>query len=63
VPGFNTDHRQLGFRQRAEQPLRQRPGFQSNSLKVVGRVPKNLQQRQVRLPPSLPARFCPTFGF
>src|SRR6266576_3662499 len=44
VPGFNADYWQLGFRKCAEQPLRQRSGFQSNSLEVVGRVSKDLQQ-------------------
>src|SRR5437879_1638670 len=44
VPGFNADYWQLGFGQSTEQPLRQRSGFQSNSLEAVGRVPQNLLQ-------------------
>jgi hypothetical protein len=48
VPGFNADHRQLGFGKCAEQPLRQRSGFQSDPLEAVGLVPQNLQQN-VRL--------------
>src|SRR5262252_1035690 len=44
VPGLNTDHRQGCFGKRAEQPLRQRPGFQSNPLEVVGRVRQHRQQ-------------------
>ena len=33
------------FTKRAEQPLRQRPRFQSDPLKAVGRIPHYLQQR------------------
>ena len=43
VPRLNTDHRQLCFRERAKQPLRQRSSFQSNSLEVVVRVLQNRQ--------------------
>src|SRR5260370_30063687 len=46
VPRLNTDHRQARFGKRAVKPLRQRPGFQSNALEVVGGV---LQHRQQRL--------------
>src|ERR1700738_697617 len=46
VPRLNTDHRQARLGKRAVKPLRQRPGFQSNSLQVVGGV---LQHRQQRL--------------
>src|SRR5450830_1183456 len=38
VPRLDTDHRQTRFGKRAVKPLRQRPGFQSNSLEVIGRV-------------------------
>src|ERR1019366_5129912 len=44
VPGFDTDHRYPCFGERAEQPLRQRPGFQSDPLETVNGVPQNLQQ-------------------
>ena len=45
VPRLNTDHRQLCFGQSAEQPLRKWPGFQSNSLEVIGGVLQCRQQR------------------
>src|SRR5476651_1658870 len=38
VPSLDTDHRQPCFGESAEQPLRQRPSFQSNPFKAVGRV-------------------------
>src|SRR6516225_2394157 len=41
---LNTDHRQIGFRERTEQPLRQRSSFQSNPLEAVSRVPQYRQQ-------------------
>jgi hypothetical protein len=44
VPCLNTDHRQVGFRERTEQPLRQRSSFQSDPLEVVGSIPQNRQQ-------------------
>ncbi len=44
VPRLNTDHRQVGFRERAEQPLRQRSSFQSDPLELIGSSPQNLQQ-------------------
>src|ERR1700740_3305234 len=45
VPRLDTDHRQARFGERTEKPLRQRPGFQSNSLEVVGGVVQYRQQR------------------
>src|SRR6185437_11732829 len=45
MPRFNTDHRQLCFGESTEQPLRQRTGFQSNPLEVVGGILQNRQQR------------------
>src|ERR1043165_9894565 len=44
VPRLNTDHRQVGFTKRAEQPLRQRPRFQSDPLKAICRTSQYLQQ-------------------
>jgi hypothetical protein len=44
VPRLDTDHRQTRFGKRAVKPLRQRPGFQSNSLEVIGRVFQHRQQ-------------------
>src|SRR5712671_4484938 len=44
VPRLDTDHWHACFRKPAEQPLRQRPGFQSDPLEAVGGVPQNLQQ-------------------
>src|SRR5260221_2421460 len=44
VPRLDTDHWQACFGKRAEQPLRQRPGFQSDPLEAVDGVPQNLQQ-------------------
>src|SRR5215475_1236420 len=54
MPGLNTDHRQIGFRERTEQPLRQRSSFQSNPLEAISRVPQYRQQslRFARDPPS-----------
>src|SRR5271169_6159952 len=46
MPRLDTDHWQACFGECAEEPLRQRPSFQSNSLEVVGGV---LQHRQQRL--------------
>src|SRR5579863_9530725 len=43
VPRLDTNHRQLGFGESAEQPLRQRSRFQSNPFEAVGGV---LQYRQ-----------------
>src|SRR5260370_34001948 len=45
VPRLNTDHRQARFGKRAAKPLRQRPGFQSNPLEVVGGVFHRRQPR------------------
>src|SRR6188472_1384032 len=45
VPRLDTDRRQACFGQRTEQPLRQWPCFQSNSLEVVGGVLQHRQQR------------------
>ena len=55
VPRLDTDHRQDCFGERAVEPLRQRPGFQSNPLEVVGRVLQHRQQsirlaRHLRFP-------------
>src|SRR6516165_4835084 len=44
VPRLDTDHQQACFGESAEQPLRQRPGFQSDPPAAVGRVTQNLQQ-------------------
>src|ERR1700686_2211196 len=44
VSRLDTDHRQTCFGKRAEKPLRQRPGLQSDPLEAVDRVPQNLQQ-------------------
>src|SRR5512139_2221156 len=44
VPRLDTYHRQVCFAERAEQPLRQWPGFQSNPLEVIGIVLQHLQQ-------------------
>src|SRR5476651_2597865 len=44
VPSLDTDHRQACFSESAEQPLRQRPSFQSNPFKAVGRVLQHRQQ-------------------
>src|SRR6516164_524753 len=44
VSCLDTDHRQIGFRERTEQPLRQRSSFQSNPLEAVGRIPQNREQ-------------------
>src|SRR5262249_16565997 len=44
VPRLDTDHWQARFAESAEKPLRQRPSFQSNSLKVVGGIHEHLQQ-------------------
>jgi hypothetical protein len=45
VPRLDTDHWQACFRESAEKPLRQRPGFQPNPLEVVARVRQRCQQR------------------
>src|SRR5258705_4395187 len=52
VSRLYTDHWWPCFGQSTEQPLRQRSGFQSNSLEAIGRVPKNLQ-KSLRLAPYL----------
>jgi hypothetical protein len=44
VPRLDTDHRQACLGESAEQPLRRRPGFQSDALEAVGRLPQNLHQ-------------------
>ena len=44
VPRLDTDHWQACFGQSTEQPLRQRPGFQSNPLEVIGGVLQHSQQ-------------------
>jgi hypothetical protein len=41
MPRLNTDHRQVGFGKRTEQPLRQRSSFQSDPLEVIGSIPQN----------------------
>ena len=38
VPRLDADHRQARFGKYAEQPLRQRPGFQPNPLELAGGV-------------------------
>src|SRR5215470_9000430 len=55
VSRLNTDHRQACFSESAEQPLRQWPSFQSNSLEVVGGVRQHRQEsvrftRQLHFP-------------
>src|SRR4249919_773258 len=59
MPRFDTDHRQVRIGQRAVKPLRQRPGFQSNSLEVVGGALQHRQQcfrlaRYLHFPNDLP---------
>ena len=44
VPGFYTDHRQGCFRESTEQPLRQRPGFQSDPLEAVVGFPRTFKR-------------------
>src|ERR1700693_1636315 len=44
MPRLNTNHRQARFRESAEKPLRQRPGFQPDPLEVVGGVLQHSQQ-------------------
>src|SRR5271169_4231387 len=44
VPRLDTNHRQACFGESAEQPLRQRPCFQSDPLETVNWVSQNLQQ-------------------
>ena len=44
VPRLDTDHRQICFGERTEEPLRQRSSFQSNPLEAVSRVPQYRQQ-------------------
>jgi len=48
VPRFNADHRHAYFGERTEQPLRQRPRFQSNPVEAVGVALQHFQQ-SVRL--------------
>src|SRR5512143_587202 len=45
VPRLDTDHRQVCFAERAEQPLRQWPGFQNKTLEMIGNVLQHLEQR------------------
>src|SRR6478752_816200 len=44
VPRLDADHRQASFRESAEQPLRQRAGFQSDPLEAVSWVRQHRQQ-------------------
>src|ERR1700676_4499580 len=44
VPRLDTDHWQACFGTRAAKPLRWGPGFQSDPVEAVDRVPQNLQQ-------------------
>ena len=44
VPRLNADRRQARLGENAQQPLRQRPSFQSNSLEVVGRALQHRRQ-------------------
>src|SRR2546430_3527881 len=44
VPRLNTDHRQARFGENAVKPLRQRSGFQPNSLEAIDGVRQNLQE-------------------
>src|SRR5436309_8972349 len=44
VPRLDTDHRQARIGESVEQPLRQRPSFQPDSLQVVVRFLQRLQQ-------------------
>jgi hypothetical protein len=44
VPRLDADRRQACFGENAEQPLRQRPSFQTNTLEVVGGVCQHRQQ-------------------
>src|SRR6266478_4179948 len=41
---LNTNHRQTRFRENAVKPLRQRSGFQPNSLEAIDGVRQNLQE-------------------
>src|SRR5262249_10499632 len=44
LPRLNADHRQARFRENAVKPLRQRSGFQSNSLEAIDAVRQHLQE-------------------
>jgi hypothetical protein len=44
VPRLNANHRQARFGENAVKPLRQRSGFQPNSLEAIGVVRKHLQE-------------------
>ena len=44
VPRLNTNHRQARFGENAVKPLRQRSGFQPNSLEAIGFVRQHLQE-------------------
>src|SRR5215831_7131744 len=44
VPRLNADHRQARFGENAVKPLRQRSGFQANSLEAIGIVRQHLQE-------------------
>src|SRR5215472_3231350 len=45
MPRLNANHRQARFNENAVKPLRQRTGFQPNSLEAIDGVRQNLQQR------------------
>jgi hypothetical protein len=44
VPRFNANHRQARFGENAVKPLRQRSGFQPNSLEAIDGVRQHLQE-------------------
>jgi len=44
VPRLNADHRQARFGESAVKPLRQRSGFEPNSLEAIDGVRQHLQQ-------------------
>jgi putative ABC transport system substrate-binding protein len=44
VPRLNADHRQARFGENAVKPLRQRSGFQPNSLEAIEGVRQHLQE-------------------
>src|SRR5271169_3112671 len=45
MPRLDTNHRQAGFGESTEQPLRQRSGFQPDPLEAIDRVLQRRQQR------------------
>src|SRR5262245_21052658 len=54
VPRLNANHRQARFGENAVKPLRQRSGFQRNSLEAIGVVRKHLQESALQaLTPSV----------